>query len=211
MDTTDTTPGPGPRSRVHAAAHAVWEGPIGNWLRERGEELATAAADPSAARIWIRATAAAPAGMAALALLAAVLHIYGALLHAVATGANSTPFGHHLGDLVAATTHPVHHYLAGHAAALPVTAALLYALWQVLGVVLWLTAWRRRSNGARLGWVLLGAGTGAMVWAGSPAAGQALAIGTYVLLWALISIPALRGLRLRLANIHVDARPQTAR
>ncbi|MBC3844706.1 hypothetical protein GXW82_44435 [Streptacidiphilus sp. 4-A2] len=200
--------GPG---RTRQAVDALRDGPIGLWLRLRGSELTDAVEEPGRARIWIKASTAVVLAAPALALTAALLGSYAHSATTIARDLAATPIGRHAGDLVAVTTHPVRLYLDQHAAVLPIHAGTLYALWQLLAAVLWLASARhgtRARAGARTGWLLLGAVTGAMVWAATPAAGQALATGEYTLLWALISIPALRGLNLRPA-IHIDARPRT--
>ncbi|WP_433346891.1 hypothetical protein ACQP25_28505 [Microtetraspora malaysiensis] len=90
-------------------------------------------------------------------------------------------------------TKPVHAYLTEHAAGLPITAEVLWKAWAVVGIGLWLLGWFR-SWAVRLAWTLYGAGTVAMVYAGSPTAGQALAAGVAVLAWAVVSLPVFAGI-----------------
>ncbi|MFF3666204.1 hypothetical protein [Microtetraspora malaysiensis] len=90
-------------------------------------------------------------------------------------------------------TKPVRTYLNEHAAGLPITAEALWKAWVVVAVVLWLLG-LFRSWGVRLAWTLYGAGTVAMVYAGSPPAGQALAAGVAVLAWAVLSLPVFAGI-----------------
>ena len=86
---------------------------------------------------------------------------------------------------------PVRAYLDTHASGLPATGHQLWITWLALTAILLLTA-ALGSTGARLGWTLLGALTTAMVYAGTPSHGQALAAGLTAGLWALLSIPAFR-------------------
>lgn len=93
------------------------------------------------------------------------------------------------GPITSTVTDPIHAYLHSHAAGLPVTARQLWTTWLVLTVVLFAAA-VSGSPGGRIGWAVLGALTTAMVYAGAPAGGQALAAGLTAAVWALLAVPA---------------------
>ena len=58
-------------------------------------------------------------------------------------------------------------YLHEHGQGLAVSSDVLFTTWAVLVPAIWLWSMLLRSFGARLAWVLLGALTTAMVWAGT--------------------------------------------
>ncbi|WP_051866165.1 hypothetical protein [Streptosporangium roseum] len=109
-------------------------------------------------------------------------------------------------NLTEVITKPVHDYITAHAAGLPAGAEAIWSVWTLTGPILWLICWLTKSWGARLAWVLYGAGTVAMVYSASPAAGQLLAAGVAVLYWAALSVFALRGIGRRPA-VHVHSAP----
>ncbi|MBE3014689.1 hypothetical protein IL992_36755 [Microbispora sp. NEAU-D428] len=82
-------------------------------------------------------------------------------------------------------------YLSGHAAGPPSGPEALWQVWALAGPCLWLLGLFR--GWARLAWILYGAATVGMVYAGSPPTGQALAGGLTVLVWAVLSLPVLAG------------------
>ncbi|MEV0969647.1 hypothetical protein [Microtetraspora glauca] len=135
--------------------------------------------------------------LAALAFVIAVLWVViaigvalvGAATGAAAEGVDAATSSQFM-DVI---TKPVHAYLTEHAAGLPITAEALWKAWAVTGVGLWLLG-LFRSWGVRLAWTLYGASTVAMVYAESPAAGQALAAGVAVLAWAVVSLPVFAGI-----------------
>jgi hypothetical protein len=136
-------------------------------------------------------------------LLMLLMHLLGALGHV------SLRLGDQLatGPITRTVTDPVHTYLTQHTAGLPATAGQLWAGWLTATAVLFLTAWLG-SRGARVGWVLIGATTTAMTWAGSPGSGRELAGGVAVVLWSLLSVLAFTGAgRARLTTLILPDRP----
>ncbi|MFD6757467.1 MULTISPECIES: hypothetical protein [Micromonospora] len=101
---------------------------------------------------------------------------------------------------------PVRNYLASHAAGLPVNGNSLWWTWCSAGLVLLLFS-LFRSVGARIGWTLYGAGSAAMVAAGSGGPGRWIAAGICVLWWSLLSIPALSWRRQRVLAVPVPPPP----
>jgi hypothetical protein len=105
---------------------------------------------------------------------------------------------------------PIHHYLDNHAAGLPITPGQLWWTWCTTGVVLGVLS-TARVMAARIGWLLFGATSVAMVWT-SPSASHTTAAGITVLWWLLFSLPALhRGPRTwrvvaELPQLHLLAR-----
>ena len=120
------------------------------------------------------------------ALLALVLTVY-LVVQAVEAGVP-----HAIVMLVHPTQSAIAHYLDTHADAVDVPATTLALAWLTVGGVLWLASSAFAARGAQLGWLLYGAASVAMSYAGAahPAAWPAAGItGTW---WALLSIPALR-------------------
>ncbi|MFI6889952.1 hypothetical protein [Streptosporangium canum] len=109
-------------------------------------------------------------------------------------------------NLTEVITKPVHDYITVHAAGLPAGAEAIWSVWTLTGPILWLICWLTKSWGARLAWLLYGAGTVAMVYSASPAGGQLLAAGVAVLYWAVLSVFALRGIGRR-PVVHVHSAP----
>ncbi|MBQ1076820.1 hypothetical protein KBX06_27265 [Micromonospora sp. C31] len=103
---------------------------------------------------------------------------------------------------------PVRDYLASHAAGLPVSGNALWWTWCFAGVVLLLFS-LFRSAGARIGWTLYGAGSAAMVAAGTGGPGRWIAAGICGLWWSLLSIPGLSRRRQRVLAVPVPAPPAT--
>ncbi len=97
-------------------------------------------------------------------------------------------------DIGRTVAEPVTSYLTVHSAGLPVSAAGVVTLWAVAAAVCWvgsLFGWR----GARVGWTVVVAGTGWMVYAATPAPGREAAVAVALAVAALLSIPAYRRLR----------------
>lgn len=95
--------------------------------------------------------------------------------------------------VAAVITQPVHTYLVGHAAGLPASPSLLGQVWGWSALGLLTAAWLFRSWGARLGWVVFGAATAAMVWLGSPEPGRWIAVVLTALAWSMLSTLAFKG------------------
>lgn len=96
------------------------------------------------------------------------------------------------GPITRTIVDPIHSYLDAHATGLPATAGQLWWTWVVAVAVLFVTA-LLGSRGARIGWVLAGALTTAMVYGGTAGPGRTVAAGVTVLAWALLSVPAFTG------------------
>jgi hypothetical protein len=88
---------------------------------------------------------------------------------------------------------PITAYLDGHSQGLPITAGQLAGLW-LWGEVALLVCGFLGSWGARVGWIVTGAATVAMVWAGTtPHTSRWTAAGVAVLAWSVLSILAFHG------------------
>lgn len=99
-------------------------------------------------------------------------------------------------------TDPVHTYLTTHAPPLGLGAGLLWWCWAAIGLALLVLSWAG-SVGARVGWVLIGAATAAMVHTTTPASGAWLATGITACAWGLLSVLAFTGAgRARPIEIH---------
>jgi hypothetical protein len=98
---------------------------------------------------------------------------------------------HHLAAWSVTRTiiHPVRAYLDQHAAGLPVDAHTLWLAWLATTAGLFVLA-VAGSRGARLGWIVSGTTTTAMVYAATPAPGQAVAAGLALTVWAVLSVAA---------------------
>jgi len=110
--------------------------------------------------------------------------------------------------LAASVSHPVHAYLDQHSATLPMTGRNLFGLWELAGIVL-LVAGFLGSTVARLGYLLFGAATAAMVWTQTPGPARPVATAIAVALWGVGAFVVLRNLSLRPVRVtNIDARPQ---
>lgn len=87
---------------------------------------------------------------------------------------------------------PVRAYIEAHSAGLPVSADTLWWTWCFAGIYQFLLASIFRAVAARLGWLLFGAVTTAMVYSATAAPSQPVAAGITVLWWVALSLPALR-------------------
>lgn len=126
-----------------------------------------------------------PAGIAAGALcgLVTLVLLVRAAIHA---GADTIVL-----ELARTVTVPVEGYLTSHGTGLPVSPAALMVGWYVAGGALLLLSGAVAARGARVGWVLFGLATAAMVYAGTPHPRQWIAVGIAAAWWTLLSIPAL--------------------
>lgn len=126
----------------------------------------------------------------ALALTAGALWIVWLVLTGLAHGAVivGAEAGRWLtnGPITGTVTGPVRDYLSAHADGLPATADQLWWAWLAITAGLLVLA-GTGARGARPGWLIAGAATTAMVYAGAPATGRTLAAGLTVLIWALLS------------------------
>lgn len=99
-------------------------------------------------------------------------------------------------------TDPVNTYLTTHAPPLGVDVGMLWWCWAGTGLTLLALSWAG-SVGARIGWVLLGAVTAAMVHTTTPAGSAWLATGITTCAWGLLSVLAFTGTaRARPIEIH---------
>jgi hypothetical protein len=90
---------------------------------------------------------------------------------------------------------PVRAWLTGHVGGLPVDADTLWWTWSITGGVLLLLALLTTTAG-RIGWVLYGVATVAMVYAATTGPARPTAAGITALWWLVLSLPALhRGRR----------------
>ncbi|MEU8243364.1 hypothetical protein AB0C07_34350 [Actinoplanes missouriensis] len=87
---------------------------------------------------------------------------------------------------------PIRRYLNSHAAGLPVDADTLWWTWFAIGLSLFVLSALLRSPAARLGWVLFGAASTAMVYDAAAAPAQPVAAGATVIWWVTLSFAALR-------------------
>jgi hypothetical protein len=82
---------------------------------------------------------------------------------------------------------PVRTYLATHAEGLPVTPEALFPVWLICGGVLIVIS-LAGVVAARVGWILFGVGTGAMVWQATPAPSTWVAVGITAAWWSALSL-----------------------
>ncbi|MEU1811701.1 hypothetical protein [Micromonospora aurantiaca (nom. illeg.)] len=101
---------------------------------------------------------------------------------------------------------PVRRYLDAHAEGLPIPTATLWWTWCITGMVL-LAMCLLHVIAARIGWVLYGAATTAMVAAATPGSGRWIAAAVSGVWWVLLSIPAFG--RHRAAPVLVLPAPPT--
>ncbi|WP_052442919.1 hypothetical protein [Streptacidiphilus neutrinimicus] len=159
----------------------------GPWIGRRFRDIERALEGGWSGTVaWIRAV---------LGLVAFAILVTGAVwLEGLALGFwRHTMIGTHHSGVLATVTRPVHTYIDQHAAGLPVSAATVWALWQLAGPILVSLACIG-STTARLLWIAYGAAWTAMVWANTPAPGQAVATALAAVCWAAVSSPALSGL-----------------
>jgi hypothetical protein len=87
---------------------------------------------------------------------------------------------------------PVRDYLTAHSAGLPITADTLWWTWATAGIGFFLLAWFFRAVAARIGWILFGTATVAMVWATTTGPARETTAGIAALWWIVLSLLALR-------------------
>lgn len=184
------------RRHAHSAAAAWWRTVSARtariWTRWRE------ATDPDRpdCPAWVAITGytlgALMATAATVGALAGLLSLLGRLLDLAAGGivAGATWVGGQ--PLTHVITDPVHTYLTTHAAPLGVEPRLLWWCWAGAALVLLVLSWAG-SVGARIGWVLIGAATAAMVHTTTPAGGTWLATGVTACAWGLLSVLAFTG------------------
>lgn len=174
---------------------------VGEWLEERADDLRNAFRNGwDETTTWIKATVGATVllAVAAVAVMSLALIAQSAVdgVNAVAGVQVPAGSGGRTG-LLASITSPVWTYLQSHTAGLAVTAPTAYGAWILTVGGTGLLSFVTRAFGARLAWGATGAATGWMVWQGAPADGREVALGITVIAFALLSIPALRGFRIR--------------
>lgn len=180
-------------ARLRTAWRESWE--EGGCLHQRWEEIGQARhASWHEVANWIK-TAALFGG---LSLIVLMLDAAGDITSATLKGLSNVPAtsASDGSGLWGTVDHPVRVFLADQAAHLAVAPAALYAFWQLTGL-LGLVGGFFGNAGARIAWVLFGIGSLAMIWSTAPTGGRAAATGLAALMWALVSIFALRGLTLR--------------
>jgi hypothetical protein len=128
-----------------------------------------------------------PWGPSALAIagIAALVLIVGGIVMRGAEWVSSTA-------AVDIVLQPVRRYLDAHAEGLPVNTDTLWWTWCVAGLLLFATSTISRSLAARLGWMLFGAASAAMVYNAAAAPAQPVAAGVTVIWWIVFSFAALR-------------------
>jgi len=186
-----------PRMKRFTGLREAWDASWkpGGFLYERWEDLFQARRlGWHEVATWIKT-----AGLlAGISLIILMLDAAGDIASAALKGLSAAP-ATGTGDgsgLWGTVDHPIRLFLAGQAAHLSVAPAALYAFWQLTGL-LGLVGGFFGNAGARITWLLFGAGSLAMIWPAAPAGGRAAATGLAALMWALASIFALRGLTLR--------------
>lgn len=97
----------------------------------------------------------------------------------------------------AVADHPVRTYIAQHSAGLAISGSTVYTLWLLTGITGLIGGWLSQRNALRLLWAAHGTVTAYMVWEASPPACKTIATALTVLTWSLLSLLALRGVRLR--------------
>ncbi|MCY0922342.1 hypothetical protein OS965_29990 [Streptomyces sp. H27-G5] len=174
---------------------------VGQWLEERAEDLRDAFRNGwDETTTWIKATVGATVllAVAAVAVMCLALIAQSAVDGVNALAGIRVPEGSGgRTGLLASITTPVWTYLQSHTAGLAVSAPTAYGTWILTALATGLLSFVTRAFGARLAWGATGAATGWMVWQGAPADGREVALGITVIAFALLSIPALRGFRIR--------------
>ncbi len=87
---------------------------------------------------------------------------------------------------------PVRTWLDTHQAGLPVDADTLWWTWSATGIALFALGWLFTANAARIGWILFGAATTAMVYTATTGPARPTAAAITILWWLLLSLAALR-------------------
>ncbi|MFJ4320626.1 hypothetical protein ACIP46_35890 [Streptomyces lavendulae] len=146
---------------------------------------------------WLKAAL----GLAGIALVIMLLNgaadALAAMLHSLLTAVPRVQVGTDTSSgILAVIDQPVRTYIAAHTVSLPITAATVYTVWQLVGLF-GLIGGFARSSAARITWTTWGAASIAMVWDAAPDEGRTIATGLAVLAWTAASAFALRGLTLR--------------
>ncbi|MFD0353652.1 hypothetical protein ACFVHW_07865 [Streptomyces sp. NPDC127110] len=174
---------------------------VGQWLEERADDLRDAFRNGwDDTTTWIKATVSATflLAVAAVAVMCLALLASSAVDGVNALAGLDVPAGSDgRTGLLASVTSPVQTYLESHTAGLAISAPTAYGTWILTALATGLLSFATRAFGARLAWGATGAATGWMVWHGAPADGREVALGITVIAFALLSIPALRGFRIR--------------
>ncbi|MFI8769516.1 hypothetical protein ACIGN6_32055 [Streptomyces sp. NPDC053792] len=158
---------------------------------------------------WIKALVLVVAAVVMVMLLGAAAGVLGALTDTVTTAVPRphVDLEHDTSGIWPTLTTPIRDFLDGQAAHLPaLSGATVYTLWQATGLI-GLIGGFMRISGARILWTLWGTGSIWIVWSASPAGGRVLAAALAAVVWALASIPALRGLTFRPIIHNYQAAP----
>lgn len=105
---------------------------------------------------------------------------------------------------------PVRAYLDTHATGLPIGADTLWWTWTAAGAAFFLLGWLAAAVAARIGWVLWGAATVAMVYATTTGPARTTTAGIAVLWWTVLSLFALRR-RVTTQRVHLPELPLLTR
>lgn len=193
-----------PIETVGATVALLW-GPVQeavlSWLDNRIQDLWEVKSEGwSEARPWIKFTVATVVILILTVLGTTLLSWAAQAAVSIVTAITDLPLPTGSGGrtgLLASITTPVWAYLQTHTAGLPVTGPTAYAAWQLAIVSTGTLSFLTKAFGARLAWGVMGLATGWMAWHGAPAGGRDVALGLTALAFALLSIPALRGFRVR--------------
>lgn len=112
----------------------------------------------------------------------------GVITHAVDNGVG---WLHHW-NITHVVLDPVRAYLTAHATGLPISAATLWWTWCAAGTSFFTFALLWRAVAARIGWILFGAASVAMVWASTSGPARETTAGIAALWWTVLSLLALR-------------------
>lgn len=151
--------------------------------------------------VWLRLVAAAAAALVVLVLVVAVIRGIAEALTQASAGAVRAVSG---AQIMGALADPVRTWLSNHTTGLAITSAQVWWVWIAAGAVFFILA-TCGTVGGRVGWILFGASTAAMTYAGTPGSGGATAAGLVTGAWAVLSVPALH--RRRGAGPHVVYEP----
>lgn len=187
---------PGQVPRAPAAAMGMAPAVVLNdreWLEARRQEVGDSLSGGwSESALWIKFVALVSGVLVAIAVI-------GVLANTAVNTARTwqTPSGWHWDGLVATVEQPVNAYLSTHSAGLPLPVDALHLLWVASGAVSLGMSFLFGGLGARSTWVMWGAATVVMVWAGTPGDARQVAAGVATIAWGLASILAMRGVKLR--------------
>lgn len=187
--TTSTTAKPAPIEDTDAS----WPGMLNEWSQDLWRRFHRSRTSNDWPPDWL-APAAAAAGvlLAALLLFGLVIPLIRWLASLVVNAVGGGADWLQNWNLTHVVLHPVRDYLTAHSTDLPITANTLWWTWCAAGVGLFLFAFLFRAVAARLGWVLFGAATMAMVWATTTGPARTTTTGIAALWWIVLSLFALR-------------------